>query len=291
MELHERLASTVVLTANGNGKHDPHAEIKNRIHFALVSELGPRLFGISDSTAIRATIVSEIREQLRQEDSLTSADRERLAAEIAADILGYGPLDTLLADETVSEIMVNGADQIWVEREGRLYETPLHFDDESHVRRIIAKMVGGVGRRIDESSPMVDARLPDGSRVNAIIPPLSLSGHLLTIRKFAQHRFRYDELMQERHAVRRRRRVSAARSQGEAEHAHLRRNRQRQDDAAERALAGDPGQRPDRHDRGRGRAAALAAARDLARGPPQEHRRRRRGDDPRPRPQRPADAA
>jgi pilus assembly protein CpaF len=195
MELHERLASTVALTANGNGDTDPHAEIKNRIHFALISELGPRLFGISDTTAIRATVASDIRDHLQQEDELTAADRERLATEITADILGYGPLDTLLADETVSEIMVNGPDQIWVEREGRLYETPLHFDDESHVRRIITKMVGGVGRRIDESSPMVDARLPDGSRVNAIIPPLSLSGHLLTIRKFAQHRFHYDELI------------------------------------------------------------------------------------------------
>jgi pilus assembly protein CpaF len=195
MELHERLASTVALETNGNGKPDPHAEIKNRIHLTLVSELGPRLFGISDTTAIRATIESEIHEHLAHEAALTAADRQRLGAEIAADILGYGPLDTLLADETVSEIMVNGPEQIWVEREGLLYETPLHFDDESHVRRIITKMVGGVGRRIDESSPMVDARLPDGSRVNAIIPPLSLSGHVLTVRKFSQHRFRYDELM------------------------------------------------------------------------------------------------
>jgi pilus assembly protein CpaF len=160
-----------------------------------VAELGPRLFGISDSTAVRSRIENDIKEHLEQETSLSHRDRDRLGVEIAADILGYGPLERLLADPTVSEIMVNGHELIWVERDGRLYETPLRFDDESHLRRIINKMVGQVGRRIDESSPMVDARLPDGSRVNAIIPPLSLSGPLLTIRKFAKQRFEFDELI------------------------------------------------------------------------------------------------
>jgi pilus assembly protein CpaF len=110
-------------------------------------------------------------------------------------VLGYGPLERLLSDESVSEIMVNGPHRIWVERQGRLYETALRFNDDSHLRRIINKMVAQVGRRIDESSPMVDARLPDGSRVNAVIPPLSLSGPLVTIRKFHQKRFDLDELV------------------------------------------------------------------------------------------------
>src|SRR5262249_5988510 len=162
MDLHERLSSTIPLTANGHKTYDPHAEIKNRIHLALVSELGPRLFGVSDTTSIRATVENEIGDQLANEEALRHTDRGRLKAEISADILGYGPLDALLDDATVSEIMVNGAEQIWVEREGRLYETQLRFDDESHLRRIITKMVGQVGRRIDDSSPMVDARLPDG---------------------------------------------------------------------------------------------------------------------------------
>ena len=109
---------------------------------------------------------------------ISSDDRERIAREIADDILGHGPLERLLADETVTEVMVNGPFDIWVERQGRLYETTVRFNDESHLRRIINKMVAQVGRRIDESSPMVDARLPDGSRVNAIIPPLSLTGPL-----------------------------------------------------------------------------------------------------------------
>ena len=112
------------------------------------------------------------------------ADRERLIDEIADDTLGHGPLERLLADDTVTEIMVNGPHDVWIERRGRLYETTVRFSDDAHLRRIINKIVSQVGRRIDESSPMVDARLPDGSRVNAVIPPLSLSGPLLTIRKF-----------------------------------------------------------------------------------------------------------
>jgi pilus assembly protein CpaF len=194
MELHERLSSHV--HADEERAHDPFAEVKNRIHLTLVGELGPQLFGISDSTEVRTRIESEIRDQLGQESTLSSLERDRIGAEIAADIFGYGPLERLLSDPSVSEIMVNGPHLIWIEREGRLFETPLRFDDESHLRRIINKMVGQIGRRIDESSPMVDARLPDGSRVNAIIPPLSLSGPLLTIRKFAQHRFDFDELVQ-----------------------------------------------------------------------------------------------
>ena len=192
MELHERLSST--RPDEPRGEKDPFAEIKNKIHLALVAELGPRLFGI-DSDAVRASIEAEIREQLLQEPTLSSADRDRIGAEIAADILGYGPLERLLSDPTVSEIMVNGSGSVWVERDGLLAETPLRFEDESHLRRIINKMVGQVGRRIDESSPMVDARLPDGSRVNAIIPPLSLSGPLLTIRKFASDRFDFEDLI------------------------------------------------------------------------------------------------
>jgi pilus assembly protein CpaF len=126
---------------------------------------------------------------------LARTDRERLVGEIADDILGHGPLERLLADDTVTEIMVNGPYEIWVERRGQLSETPARFSDDSHLRRIINKMVAQVGRRIDESSPMVDARLPDGSRVNAIIPPLSLTGPIVTIRKFSKKRLDLNELI------------------------------------------------------------------------------------------------
>jgi pilus assembly protein CpaF len=198
MELHERIAASPVAAAvaasNGNGS-DPFADLKNRIHLALVSELGPRLFEVEDGGAVRSRVESEIRDQLAQETGLSRDDRQLLGAEIADDIFGYGPLERLLADPSVSEIMVNGPKDIWIERAGRLSQTPLTFTDASHLRRIITKMVGQIGRRIDESSPLVDARLPDGSRVNAIIPPLSLSGPLLTIRKFAQNRFALSELI------------------------------------------------------------------------------------------------
>jgi pilus assembly protein CpaF len=197
MELHERLSTNGAAAAStwGNGS-DPFADLKNRIHLALVSELGPRLFDVADSDAVRERVQSEIDDQLRQESALARDDRERLAGEIADDIFGYGPLERLLSDPSISEIMVNGPHDIWIERQGRLSETTLRFTDASHLRRIITKMVGQVGRRIDESSPLVDARLPDGSRVNAIIPPLSLSGPLLTIRKFRQDRFDIPELVQ-----------------------------------------------------------------------------------------------
>ena len=195
MELHERLLQSGAPSAVSPAVTDPFAELKNRIHLALVSELGPGLFDVADSDAIRARVEAEIRTQLQQEAGLSRDDREQIASEIADDVFGYGPLERLLPDPTISEIMVNGPHDIWIERRGLISRTSLHFTDDSHLRRIITKMVGQVGRRVDESSPMVDARLPDGSRINAIIAPLSLSGPLLTIRKFDQGRFSMDELI------------------------------------------------------------------------------------------------
>ena len=187
MELHERLTSARPI-APASGR-DPFSDVKNRIHFDVIGELGPQLFAATlDPFALRDRVTSEIQTRLGNEAGISRDDRERLTAEIADDILGHGPLERLLADDSVSEIMVNGASEIWVERQGRLYETTVRFNDDSHLRRIINKMVAQVGRRIDESSPMVDARLPDGSRVNAVIPPLSLSGPLVTIRKFSNKR-------------------------------------------------------------------------------------------------------
>jgi len=197
MELHERLSHANGDTRVWNETADPFAEVKNRIHLAIVSELGPRLFEVDGGSASgRERVVSEIRAQLQQEPGLSREDREQIASEIADDIFGYGPLERLLPDQTISEIMVNGPHEIWIERRGLLSLTPLRFSDESHLRRIITKMVGQIGRRIDESSPMVEARLPDGSRVHAIVPPLSLTGPLLTIRKFAQNRYAMDELVE-----------------------------------------------------------------------------------------------
>jgi pilus assembly protein CpaF len=195
MELHERLSTSRPAIAMSTGP-DPFAEVKNRIHLAVIGELGPQLFNSSmDPMALRERVVADIRAHLSTESGISRDDRERLVSEISDDILGHGPIERLLADDSVTEIMVNGPYDIWVERQGRLYQTTVRFNDDSHLRRIINKMVAQVGRRIDESSPMVDARLPDGSRVNAVIPPLSLSGPLVTIRKFANKRLDLNEMI------------------------------------------------------------------------------------------------
>jgi pilus assembly protein CpaF len=186
MELHERLRAT---TGGAQVDGDPFADTKNRIHQTIINELGPQLYQKDmDQAALRSRVLAGIRAELAIETGLSREDRQRLEEEIGDDTLGHGPLERFLADPTVSEVMINGPGEIWVEREGRLELTPMRFTDDSHLRRIINKIVAQVGRRIDESSPMVDARLPDGSRVNAIIPPLSLSGPLVTVRKFTKNR-------------------------------------------------------------------------------------------------------
>jgi pilus assembly protein CpaF len=193
MDLHERLNTARTVTTSTS---EPLNDLKNQIHLRVIGELGPQVFTQSmDPDELRELVVADIRRHLAGEVGLSRDDREALTQQIAADILGYGPIERLLADDSITEIMINGPDEIWIERQGRLYDTTVHFSDESHLRRIINKMVGQVGRRVDEASPMVDARLPDGSRVNVIIPPLSLSGPLVTIRKFQTKRLNLDELV------------------------------------------------------------------------------------------------
>jgi len=194
MELHERLtAARPVAPTSGR---DPFADLKNRVHLTVIGELGPQLFNVTmDPEALRERVLTDIRQHLIPETGLSRDDRDRLTAEIADDILGHGPLERLLQDDSVTEIMVNGPFDVWIERQGRLYETNVRFNDDSHLRRIVNKIVAQVGRRIDESSPLVDARLPDGSRVNAIIPPLSLSGPLVTIRKFGKRRLAMSDMI------------------------------------------------------------------------------------------------
>ncbi len=194
MELHERLEAA--RDAGPLAENDPFADLKNRIHFTVIGDLGPQLYNVTmDPESLRERVLADVRDQLAQETGISRDDRQRIALELAQDILGHGPLERLLADDSVTEIMVNGPHEIWIERGGKLYETQVRFNDDSHLRRIINKMVAQVGRRVDESSPMVDARLPDGSRVNAIIPPLSLSGPLVTIRKFSKRRLDLNDMI------------------------------------------------------------------------------------------------
>jgi pilus assembly protein CpaF len=166
---------------------DPHAELKGRIHRACITKLGSALYTIESTEELATLVRNAVAEELVLDRTpLSRAERVQVQHELVDDILGYGPLEPFLRDETVTEIMVNGAEDVYIERDGIIESVRVSFTDDAHVLRIIDRIVSQVGRRIDEASPMVDARLPDGSRVNAIIPPLSLRGPTLTIRKFAR---------------------------------------------------------------------------------------------------------
>jgi pilus assembly protein CpaF len=176
---------------------DALAKLKDRVGKALFERMGSRMNDPSLSAdALRGLVLAELDEVVEEENvPLSTEERLRLTAELADDVLGFGPLQRLLDDPTVTEIMVNGPDMIYVEQHGKLTRTGACFTSEEHLRRVIDRIVSRVGRRIDESSPLVDARLADGSRVNAIIPPLAFSGSTLTIRKFSKDPFTVEDLI------------------------------------------------------------------------------------------------
>ncbi len=192
------LAATQASRTGPPGRRDPVLdELRRRIHHSLIEELGPVLY---DSRLSEEDLRKKVHEQLhaalaQERAPLAASDKAQLIQDVSDDILGYGPIDPLLRDDDVSEIMCNGPDSIYVERSGKLTKDPITFIDEAHLRRIIDKIVGQVGRRVDESSPMCEARLPDGSRVNAIISPLTIGGPFLTIRKFKADPLQVDDLI------------------------------------------------------------------------------------------------
>jgi pilus assembly protein CpaF len=171
-------------------------DLKTRVQNKLLSELDPSM-DITKTEEVRRTI-QDLFEQILAEENivLSRPERARLFEQIAAEILGFGPLQPLLEDDTITEVMVNGAKNIYIERKGKIHRVPVTFENNDHVMRIIDRIVAPLGRRIDESSPYVDARLPDGSRVNAVIPPLSLVGPVLTIRKFSRNPITVEQLIQ-----------------------------------------------------------------------------------------------
>ena len=171
-------------------------DLKTRVQNKLLSELDPSM-DITRTEDVRRTI-QDLFEQILAEENivLSRPERARLFEQIAAEILGFGPLQPLLEDDTITEIMVNGAKNIYIERKGKVHRVPVTFENNDHVMRIIDRIVAPLGRRIDESSPYVDARLPDGSRVNAVIPPISLVGPVLTIRKFSRNPITVEQLTQ-----------------------------------------------------------------------------------------------
>ena len=206
MKLNERLKRTEAKEARtaqtfrsteSQTDTDPLAHLKRRAQEALFAKLGPRLYDSSLSeTELQEFVSTELSEAMAEETvQLSPEERRALALQIRDDILGFGPVQMYLDDPSVTEIMVNAEYGIYIERDGRLIETDTRFMSRQHLRRVIDRIVGQVGRRIDESSPMVDARLPDGSRVNAVIPPLAVDGPALTIRLFAKDPFKVDDLI------------------------------------------------------------------------------------------------
>ncbi len=198
MSLRERLASADQSPdVTSSAASDTKDEIKRNVHYLLIEELGPELDSAGvDNLALAARIRTKLNELLDRETTpLSLNDRSEIIEDVLDNILGYGPIQGLLEDPSITEVMVNNASEIYIERAGRIYDTDRRFLDEAHLMRIIDKIVGQVGRRVDEASPMVDARLPDGSRVNAVIAPLAINGPMMTIRKFSHDPYGVEDLI------------------------------------------------------------------------------------------------
>ena len=175
---------------------DPYYELKAHVHRRLIEEIDFNQLGDKDSDRLRPKIKEAVNQLILEEDTLlTSSERERLVEDIVNETMGLGPLEQLLNDPTVSEIMINGPHQIFIEKKGKLIESSVRFKDDSHLLQIIDRIVSAVGRRVDETQPLCDARLKDGSRFNAIIPPLALDGPTVTIRKFSKDPYRVQDLI------------------------------------------------------------------------------------------------
>ena len=178
-------------------KRDKHTDLKVALHQRLLDLINLSALDSMSRQQIEAEVGDIVREELAKENhALNQAERKQLVGDVLDELLGLGPLEPLLKDPTITDILVNGHDSVFVERYGVLEPSPIRFKDERHLLRIIQKIVSAVGRRIDESSPMVDARLADGSRVNAVVPPLALDGSLLSIRKFARVPIGMDRLVE-----------------------------------------------------------------------------------------------
>ncbi|GFP32090.1 pilus assembly protein CpaF [Candidatus Hakubella thermalkaliphila] len=205
MELQERLQKIHRLengmeakAVEARGRESIVAAVKRRIHLRLIEEMTGALAkkGVSDAE-LRIRVSKEASRILTDDETpITTEEKRRIIADIIDDVVGYGPIECFLEDPEVTEIMVNGPYTIYVEKDGKIYPTDKAFLDEVHLMRIIDKIVARVGRRVDESVPMVDARLPDGSRVNVIIPPLALGGPVLTVRKFSHNPFTIQDLVE-----------------------------------------------------------------------------------------------
>jgi hypothetical protein len=270
---------------------DPVAQLKVELHRKLIDRLDlAALEEIKDEQVLAQQIRAAVVEFLRLEQApLSAAEREDVIAEIVYEVTGLGPLEPLFRDPTISDILVNGPKDCYIERRGKLSRVSVNFRDNAHLLTVIDRICSKVGRRVDESSPMVDARLPDGSRVNAIIPPLAIDGAVLSIRRFgaaitAQQLVEKGAMTEEMLYL-----LVGLRARA-PQHHHLRRHGLGQDHAPQRAQLVHPERRARGDHRGRGGAAAAAGARGAARDAPAQLRGARRGAGARPGEERPAHA-
>lgn len=176
---------------------DPYIDLKTKIQNKVITELDIDFNEISDQNEDLKQQISDILVRNIEQESLnlTNSQKKKIKDELLDEIIGFGPITSLISDDSVTEIMVNGPDNIYIEKNGKLLKTNARFKDDNHILHVIKKIVAPIGRRIDESSPMVDARLPNGSRVNAIIPPLAIDGPSITIRKFSEDPFKVEDLI------------------------------------------------------------------------------------------------
>ena len=258
------------LTVDGLG------DFKAKVHDSLFERLGTRLFEATSEDQLQSLVLAEIGALMdANESALSPQERQHLVRDIARDVMGLGPIEQFLADPTVTEVMVNGGNFIYVERNGVIEQTGARFISEEHLRRVIERIVSSVGRRIDEASPMVDARLADGSRVNVIVPPLSLDGSILTIRKFAKDPFRVHDLIAMGTITEQVASVLAATVEGGMNILISGGTGTGKTTMLNVLSSFVPRVRPDRHHRGCRRAAVAPGARDPSGGATAQHRRPR----------------
>jgi pilus assembly protein CpaF len=185
----KREAAWVVRLFNRESASKEHQELKFTLHRKMLNRVNLEALSVLPEQRMREEVRSAVARLVDEEDSpLSLVEKEQVITEVLDEVFGLGPLEPLLQDPTISDILVTGPRLVYIERSGKLYRTPVEFKDNAHLMRIIEKIVSRVGRRVDESSPMVDARLPDGSRVNAVIPPIALDGPILSIRRFGRTR-------------------------------------------------------------------------------------------------------
>ena len=234
------------------GSTPEYQELKFTLHRKLLDRINLEALSSMSGERVRTEVRAAVARLVDDEKTpLSLVEKDRVIEEILDEVFGLGPLEPLLQDPTISDILVTTPHRVYVERGGKLYRTPVEFKDDAHLLRIIEKIVSRVGRRIDESSPMVDARLPDGSRVNAVIPPVAVDGPLLSIRRFGRYALKGEDLVAKYAHDRRHAGALERLCEGPAQHPDLRRHGFRQNHPAQCRLVVHPGRRADCDDRRR----------------------------------------